>query len=1124
MEVLMGSSILLKNENSIQSVGQQPALQSVGNGASDNAWTDVLHKGQRISGVVTSVGDQVTLDFNGYEASVSKDNFNDVRLGEVKNFEVVRVTDNTVELKLLDSAETQSQQPCVAILGVSKDQDTFLSQKEQDSKQSEAERQLQKTREKMDDILTGLTAGDYQLLLQEGFPIGSYTIDGLHAAINRVKSAENKQQAKQEEKGDLKSRLFTEAIVAHRLQSENLPVTKESVQKIMTAMNFWESIPKINDLTVKCLIKQGSEPTIGNIYRAYYSGNFTPQKQPSSLSSGEWEELKPQAGEVIRDAGYEVNEENLNDAKWLIENGLPLTAESFTDKKELEGLKDSISKEGVLDKIVEGMKNNTSPLDVPLYDKQEQSYEKLLSDIQSIGDETIRQAVAASKEITIKNLTAIRKNQTSDQNTDNTEITRNLSPVTVRAQRQLEEIRLKMTLQAAATLEKKGFFVETEHLEKVVEALRALEDNYYKELLQEGDVEGSAENIQTIKDTSLGLEQLKYVPEYILGSTLSERNIQTIPDLLDEGTKLQAKLTRANEAYQTLMTEPNREYGDSIQKAFGNITSILDSLDLENTQSNQRAVRILGYNGMEITEDNIGQVKAYDQEVTTMIKNLHPGVAVRMIKEGINPLGLPIQELNETIDRIKEEQGITTADQFGIYLSKLEKADGITPEERKAYIGIYRLLHTIEKTDGAALGSVLKTGREVTLEHLLTAVRTSKKGSVNAAIDDAFGALKHLSSDEENITDQLKAAFTQGEDLSQQSQGNDSGDSNRYIRQMIKQIREELSPGKLQGIVNDRKSSDFKGAEGFAESDLTGGVWDSIKDVPVEMLSQMLSRMQNRQEADEKSIADKLQELDAVYKNSDQAIRFLKGFDLPDTSANILMAKQMLSNEGMPVLKNLSKKHDNTENSTELDIKKTEELSDKLIDKASMNEAYETLNNEAGAVLTNAVLEGVIDSKRLAELKNMGMQMTFLKTLAAKEFYQIPIETKKGITNINLTIIRGTEDSGKVKVNLWSEKLGNVRAELSVKDQVFRGFVSGDSWGELEELKKNAEQISEAAREEGLTVKNLDFGRYPSKADGFYAQNSTAETADVSSVADTERVLYRLAKAFVRTVRATEMA
>ena len=78
------------------------------------------------------------------------------------------------------------------------------------------------------------------------------------------------------------------------------------------------------------------------------------------------------------------------------------------------------------------------------------------------------------------------------------------------------------------------------------------------------------------------------------------------------GRDIITELDKAREAYETLFTEPRPEYGDSIQKAFSNISSLMEEMGIENTEYNQRAIRILGYNRMEITKEAIDEVKAYD--------------------------------------------------------------------------------------------------------------------------------------------------------------------------------------------------------------------------------------------------------------------------------------------------------------------------------------------------------------------------------------------------------------------------------------------------------------------------------------------------------------------------------
>ena len=64
-----------------------------------------FQKGQKITGVVVAVGDSLVLDFNGEKVKASKDLIKGASVGQVYRFEVGRVTEKLIELKILDSNE-----------------------------------------------------------------------------------------------------------------------------------------------------------------------------------------------------------------------------------------------------------------------------------------------------------------------------------------------------------------------------------------------------------------------------------------------------------------------------------------------------------------------------------------------------------------------------------------------------------------------------------------------------------------------------------------------------------------------------------------------------------------------------------------------------------------------------------------------------------------------------------------------------------------------------------------------------------------------------------------------------------------------------------------------------------
>jgi hypothetical protein len=1266
---------------------------------SNNGGLINLKQGQQITGTVITVDEQVTIDFNGQRISTSKEVLKNAVPGDVRTFEVVKASSTEIELRLIEETGYRQQKTIKAVMLQEMDWETVLSQKNYNSKRMEKEQLSSEIKSKLQNISAKLTAEDYYTLEKEGFPVDRLSINGLYEAVGRVKEeASFKKDTEATTKKAVTANQTTEEI-SDRLKAEDLPATSQNISNIKTALQLSETVSKLDNKAMRYLIAGEMQPTIENLYKAYFSGSTASRGMRQELSKEAWSELEAQVKEVIVDAGYEVNEDNLADARWLIENNLPLTEKNFTYKKELESLKQKADKDYVLDRIIEGLKNGTAPGKAILIETSEVSFQKIKSDINAISEEAVTYAVYTDSKLTIKKLTEIQKNidsrkiqldsviaqkqrilneqrqqmeisrdqmprnqvqqerrqqaeipndqiqkkqdqeegrpqaelprdqierdpvlaerrssgaavrepaqevprqnKTEQEQRDfvqeerrpqaelprdqierdpvlaerrssgvavresvQTEprqhkpISRELSQVesdlttdteagknsnssseehsagqdnsstkykdypyeVIKAQRQLEEIRLKMTLEATKTMEKNGISIKTRELEKVVEELRKIEDSYYNKLLKEAEAPATEEALRTLRDTTNSLAQLRTIPCYVLGRTLARQSTQTIPSLLSEGYRLQAELERAGAAYETLMTVPNAEYGDSIRKAFANMDSLLSELNIESTAVNQRAVRILSYNQMELTPENIDRVKAYDNEVTTLINNLHPAVTVRMIKEGINPLNMPIGQLNDEIDRMKKEQGITSEEKFSTYLHKLEKNNAISPEERKAYIGIYRLLYNVEKSDGAVLGSVIRTDREVTLSNLLSAVQTRSKGKLEAVIDDEFGTLSELSTTKETISEQLRAftrsnARNQRQSQIQKGEG-EIAEQSRYMNRILQQITEEISPERLNQVQ--------QGADQVNTTHSQSAVWESVKDIPLEKLLQQLQSTEEAQNTARELYTQRVEQLRQLSQSSEQSIRFLNDYQITSTPQNIIMANHLLSNGESPIVRLLKRQNENKMENSKNGLKELENLSDKLIDKSSINDVYEALEASAKDVLEKACMQETINSAKLTELKNVSRQLTFLRTLASKEYYQIPIETPRGITNINLTILRGTGNAGSVSVAVRSEQLGNIKAEFSFKDQTMKGFISGEGRPQIERLQANTVEIEKAAKESNITLQQLDFAFSRRDSDGYsYKAPDIGETAP-STGSDTERKLYRIAKAFVQLVRRAE--
>jgi hypothetical protein len=437
----------------------------------------------------------------------------------------------------------------------------------------------------------------------------------------------------------------------------------------------------------------------------------------------------------------------------------------------------------------------------------------------------------------------------------------------------------------------------------------------------------------------------------------------------------------------------------------------------------------------------------------------------------------------------------------------------------------------VEKSDGAALGAVIKADREVTLSNLLTAVQTGRKGRVNAAIDDEFGTLTEMTRNKESIAEQLNGFAKESADKetvldTEQDKQVRLEEQTKYLDRILKQITDEISPEKLTKLTQEAKLSpisDSTMAAGTEQTTATeNDAWDVIKDVPAEKLLIKLQQAEAAETASEDLHTQKVQQLRTLSRNSEQSIRFLNDFQVSTTPQNIMLANYVLSNGNSPIVKLLKQQDENNDENLTDSIKELKELSDTINDKSSMNEAYESLEEKARVMLKTACAEETLDSRKMAELKSTAQQMSFLRTMASREFYQIPIETTKGITNINLTILRGSESGGRVSATVSSEQLGEVKSEFSLKQQTLKGFISCDSRSGLEKLQANAEEIEKTAKENKLILKELNFGIQRRENDNYSYQNPETGQQDTPTGNQTERMLYRIAKAIVQTVRLAE--
>ncbi len=532
--------------------------------------------------------------------------------------------------------------------------------------------------------------------------------------------------------------------IEEQFRSADIPLTQENINELKNAWDMAASLKEPEEGAVGYLVDNGLEPEIWNLYVAENSGakvqnNDVPQ------------ELQEQMDKIITDAGLTVNDENRQKAQWLVSAGLPLTADTLQQLAELDGISYPVTEDAFAQAAAVAIAEGKSPMYANL-GRQDTIYEK--------ADRMLQDWFSDAKwDATAENLAA---------------------------RKQLEEIRLRMTAEVNVKLLQSDFSIDTAPMEQLIEALRKAEAEVAGKYFP-GESQ-AVTKYETYTQAVQVASELPGLPAGVLGSYSLEQNAaaETVADFHKEGAAMQKAYEEAGERYETLMTAPRRDLGDSIRKAFSNVDDILTDMSLKKTPENQRGVRILAYNSMEITPENIEKVKEADRQVSAVVDRLTPKNVLQMIRDGVNPLEKTFAELESYFSQNPQSYE-EEAEDYSRFLYQLEQKKDITEEERKAYIGIYRMVHQVEREDGAAVGAVVNTGAELQFSTLLAAARSRRTSHMDWKVSDDTGLTQEIHFSENNISEQIRMGMAK-EILTEVSE--DSEIRAAYNQEGLQQMRE----------------------------------------------------------------------------------------------------------------------------------------------------------------------------------------------------------------------------------------------------------------------------------------------------------------------------------------------
>lgn len=954
------------------------------------------------------------------------------------------------------------------------------------------------------------TSDDYKAAKDDGYDVIVTETDKIKAVLAKagVDISIYGDDLSREQLTDITGSQTEAAMLVNQMKAYDIPATDDNIKAGTDAIDRAKSLTNISNETKAYLVRNNMNPTVSNVYKATYSSSQVQNYKQKvgitdnvkqlyddnqygdkgagsqgKISDELFEELKPQLKQILEEAHIDSSDENLNQCRWLIDEDIAVTPDNVLLANQIDGITaagENVSSDFYARAVTEALAMGKKAADATM-SQDGLTFDMAKKACDVLGEATAEDIVTLESDnmpVTIENLSkliAVRDkdsaaSQASANKAADNQITDSREARLVTAQRKLEEARLSMTAEANLSLIKKGVSIDTEPIERVVELLKQQENKYYGALFGESSVEASDDRVRMYNNVCDIFNQMKQQPAYVL--TLESAD-DTVYELYTAGKAMKQSLEAAASGYETLMTSPRADMGDSMSKAFQNVDDILKELQIDTSESNRRAVRILAYNSTDITEENIKQIKSVDEQVQRAFSDMTPAVTIEMIKRGISPLDMSMSDISDTARRIKSENPDERDEKFSEFLWKLEKKNEISEEERDSYIGIYRLISQVEQSDGAVIGSLVNQGADITMKNLLTAVRVRGKSAMDYKVDDTFAGVDSVSSGIK-IDSQIESA---------------------YHTNCLRDVLDTLSPEKMEFVQ-----------------------YDSWLDMTPEQLRQAVYEANEDNALSEQYATEQLRQFNHAVSVPENVYAFLEKYDVKTTAVNLMAASRLMKNPSEAV-RNLWERGDSATARALLD-ETLRRFSESVKNPKELAQAQETLADTAEHVMDSMIIEdrhtGSID---IRQMKLLCSQLRIASNMSRQENYIVPIETADGVTGMKLSIVRGEDKKGLVDIFLEDKKCGRVAAYFEAKENSVSAMIVTDD----EQTKKLFEDnitMFEAGISDGEQRVRIDVALEHdiSAKESKMSDNETEKQLDGSESVQTTR-LYHIAEQFIVNVQ-----
>ncbi len=978
------------------------------------------------------------------------------KVGDTFDFEVVGKSKNDFTLKLLENnireagnliAKQISHEELADmlkkhnIIASEENMLTVNSQKKMVQEQKLIAEAKAKINRELSYASGNVTQSAINELLSSGLSLDKISLGILNNVMRHIE-LKPPQQLSEKELNEVVSQISEKEIegkaeIIKALHKNNLPINDRNVKLLEGVAAKAESLKTINDSQITGLVKSEKPITLENIYISRHTSAIGQPEQ--ALPNETWLALQPEIEKSFKREHIDFNEKNLSYARMMIEKDVLITKGNIEKVDFLKNISSHINAENVLDMAAKNIKNNTSPASIDFLNEKEammqkisllKNYKGIINDLPLIKPEKV--------EVLLKNQIPLTLNNLRTQFTKESPDVRIIDPIyaaddnelaqtILSGKRQLAEIQLKLTKDAAVRLAGKNINIETMHLEDALEELRNIEKTPYVRHLKIMDAPLTKENVDNLSGLFAKMGGFKNITNNAYGNILLDKTKFNI-----DGIDNSIKLAKTIKDLEQFATAPNPKYGDSFRNVRNQISPLLQTLGIEANDSNVRAASILSRNNLDFNPENVVKINTIDAKINRIQDTLHPNIAANMLKDGLDPSEMHIDDVLSYIEKFNGQYGENLKDKISRYIMEMDDNKSIDKTTREGMIAIYRMLNAVQKNESISIGVTVKNGVDLTLGNLMEAAdyygKTSGKYSeIDIRLDQTTGELEALNIPESNIKGVLTKTAME------------------YNKTRIDSFIEAASPDKLGEIIRH----------------------EGVENVKTKALSELINELKAMTSTQLNNTAIKANDLiQQLTESSSEMLHWMSTNNIPLTFNNISCAKKLSTNQFF-----ITDEINDIQSESDLGM-------EEVADKPSLDKFKKGINTTASlSSEIEKIKDGMTDRVSIERLTALQNVIKFQTEILEKQDKQhIPVSLTNRIAGLNMYVINENlekVENKRIYMSLNTENLGNIQILINAGNNKTGIKITSDDEHGLSVLKQSCDELDKALKH--LPGVNLEF-------------------------------------------------